>query len=331
MDRGGRKILTGSLGQTSLKTISKNLGRSENAVVTRVNRLSLGPHLQSGERISWNQFIIALNGKNGGGYLKKRLLAAGFPVHTQIVRGANGARFTTVDIDEFWKFAKENKDLFNFSHFEKYALGPEPEWAALKRKIDTERLRKGREHNDPWTQADDNRLRRMLKEYKYTYTDLAQELRRSEGAVKRRIITLGLTERPIRKENRPWTEAEEQQLIKMRDEGYGWDNIAAELNRTALCVRGKYERLLNPEIMKRTWRNRNKEKHDRQQTCSHYIRVRGCELNRESCRYCRHYQELQEGEKQRSDYIGIRELKPKEINEHRELSAIQSGAEYTEV
>lgn len=325
--------LTEKWGTTSLKSLCRYLGRSENAVIVRVQRLGLGPGLQNGVRISWNVFQKALTGnKNGGGYLKKRLEAAGFPLHTQIIRGHNGARFTTVDIEEFWKFAEKNKDLFDFSGLEPFVFGPEPEWATLKRKLDTERRRAGHAHNDPWTEADDRRLARLLKEYKYTYTDLAQILRRSEGAIKRRIITIGIRERPIKNENRPWTKAEEQRLIEMRAQGYGFDNIAAELNRTALCVRGKYERLLNPEYMKRTYREaRTQEKHERTKTCSHYIRLRGCEYGRETCKYCRKYEELQEGQKQRSDYIGIREIRPEEMSDYIEAAELRRGAEFVEV
>ena len=216
---------------------------------------------------------------------------------------------------------------------EAYAFGPEPKWATLKRKVDTERLRKGREHNDPWTPAQDAELRRLLSLYRYTYTEIAERLKRSEGAIKRRIITLDIKERPIRQPARPWTEAEEQELIRMREQGYGWDNIAAELDRTALCVRGKYERLLNPTYTKRIYRNarEGRTKHERQETCSHFIKIRGCEMGRETCRYCRHYKPLQEGEKQRSDYIGIREVKPEQIREHQAVSALAFNADWQQI
>lgn len=327
------RYLEESWGRTSLKTIAKKLGRSESAVVVRIQRLGLGPGLQNGERISWNQFVIALLGgaNYGGGYLKKRLIAAGFPVHTQIVRGHNGARFTTVDIDEFWKFAEENKDLFDFSRMEAHAFGPEPEWATLKRQLDAERLRNGHAHNDPWTEGDDHLLKQLLKQYKYTYTDLAERLHRSEGAVKRRITDLGLLERPIRRKPKPWTKDEENRLIEMRKQGYGWDNIAAELNRTALCVRGKYERMLNPEYTKREYRNarEKRDKHERQQTCRHYVKALGCEIDREACRYCRHYEAIGEGEKQKTGYVGIREIKPEEIREHQAVCSLKDGAEWS--
>ena len=66
-------------GKTGLKSIAKHLGRSENAVIVRIQRLGLGPGLQAGERISWNQFVIALSGKNGGGSLKKKATGRRLP------------------------------------------------------------------------------------------------------------------------------------------------------------------------------------------------------------------------------------------------------------
>lgn len=317
-------------GKYSLATIARNLGRSRNAVTNRIQKLHLGPGLMAGGRVSWNVFIKTLTGTNSGGYAKKRLLAAGFPVHTQIIRGHNKKRYTMVDIDEFWKFAEQNKDLFDFSRLEPLAFGPEPEWAALKRRLDAERLRNGHAHNEPWTEDEDRRLVRLLKKYKYTYSDLAAMLHRSEGAIKRRIITKGIRDRPVRAESRAWTEAEEKKLVEMRIQGYGWDNIAAELKRTSLCVRGKYERLLNPEYSRRAYRNarEGREKHDRQKTCCHFVRLAGCGLGRQSCSYCRHYEPLAEGQKQKSEYIGIREIRPEEIEEHRRINELTCQAEW---
>lgn len=315
------EYLSEKWGTTSLKSIAKKLGRSENAVIVRIQRLGLGPGLQNGVRISWNTFVkTLLGGSNSGGYFRKRLEAAGFPTHSQIVRGRNGARFTTVDIEEFWEFAEKHKDLFDFSRLEPLAFGPEPEWATRKRRLDAERLRTGHAHNDPWTCNEDRRLEMLISQHKYTYKELSEKLRRSEGAIKRRIYDIGLTEKPVRGKTRPWTEAETQKLVQMRADGYGWDNIAEELGRSALAIRGKYERILNPDYTKRIYRNarEGRERHERQSTCRHYVKVAGCEYGRDTCRYCRKYEELAEGEKQRSSYIGIRGLSPEEIMERQE-------------
>lgn len=242
-------------GKTSLKSIAVKLGRSEAAILNRVQHLGLGPALAAGERITWNQFVKAIYGNSSGEYEKKRLLAAGFPVHSRIVRGGNNFRYTMVDIEEFWAFAESHKYLFDFARMEPLIFGQEPERAAIKRKADAERLLKHRPHNIPWTAAEDGRLKRYLQQYKYTYKDLADMLRRTEGAVKRRIITLGIKERPIRNASRNWTPDEEEKLVRMKEQGVGWEKIAEELNRSALCCRGKYERILNPEYSKRFYRN----------------------------------------------------------------------------
>ena len=242
--KADEEYLQEAWGRAGLQTIAKNLGRTPDAVVCRIHHMRLPPGLRNGDRISFNQFIIALQGTSvNSSYMKKRLEDAGFPLHRQTIRGANGFRFTTVDIEEFWQFAEKNKGLFDFSRMEQHVFGFEPEWAALKRRMDAERLRNGRKHNDPWTKGDDAELHRLLKKHCHTYTEIAGRLRRSEGAIKRRIQTLGIKERPVREPDRAWSEAEERRLMEMMEQGCGFDNIARELGRTALCVRGKHERI----------------------------------------------------------------------------------------
>lgn len=109
-------------GTLSVKGLAKNLGRSENAIIVRAQRLGCGAHLESDVRISLNQFMEALyGGKNMLGYTSDRLIRNGLPVK--------------------WHRVKKNR---------------------------------------------------------YTYSELAQELRHSEGAIKRRILDLGIKTRPVR-------------------------------------------------------------------------------------------------------------------------------------
>lgn len=51
---------------------------------------------------------------------------------------------------------------------------------------------------DALTEAEDDKLRYLLEKNRYTYSELAQELRHSEGAIKRRILDLGIVTRPVR-------------------------------------------------------------------------------------------------------------------------------------
>lgn len=90
-------------------------------------------------------------------------------------------------------------------------------------------------------------------------TAQAAELRHSEGAIKRRILDLGINKKPVRCPPRKWTEDEVETLCRMVDEGYDFTLIAEKLNRTALATRGKYERLQNPEYNKRYNRGQNED------------------------------------------------------------------------
>lgn len=239
-------------GTLSIPIIAKQLGRSVGAINNRRYRLGCGAHLENDHRVSLNQIIITLYGvKNMGTYATGRLLREGLPVHWHRV---NHCRFQVVDLEEFWKWAEDHKDLLDFSRFEEYSLGKEPAWVKVKRRADFEKLQSQGAHNEVWTTTIDQKLKRMLSQHKYTYRDLSKELSRSEGAIKRRILDLGLKERPVRNKTRMWTEEEVETLCEMAEKGYDWGQIADKLGRTALATRGKYERLLNPSYMKRYYR-----------------------------------------------------------------------------
>lgn len=134
-----------------------------------------------------------------------------------------------------------------------------PDWVKVKRENDKKQSWQQVPHNTPWTEYDDQKLRRMLKANRYTYTDLSRELRRSEGAVKRRITDLQIKEKPVRKKNKAWTEEEVELLLDMIDQGFTYPQIAEKLERSAMAVRGKYERLQNPNYMRRYNRGRSKD------------------------------------------------------------------------
>lgn len=216
-----------------------------------------GAHLAGDTRISLNQLMLAIYGKNMLGYTSDRLIRYGLPVKWHVVKKN---RFRVIDIDAFWKWAEDNKSILDFSRFEKYSLGAEPGWVDVKRKADYKKLQLHGQHNAAWTKTEDDKLRYLLSKGTYTYSDLAAELRHSEGAIKRRILDLGINKKPVRcPPPRKWTEDEVETLCRMVDEGYDFTLIAEKLNRTALATRGKYERLQNPEYNKRYNRGQNED------------------------------------------------------------------------
>lgn len=250
------EYLCDNWGIKSLKTICKTLGRSEDAVIVRARRLGCGAFLDAGLYITYNQLMTELYGYVGVGYTMRRLIDNGLPVKEKKVRRC---RFKVVDIEDFWKWAEQNKSLLNFSKMQPYCFGAEPDWVKVKRENDKRQSWQQVPHNTPWTEYDDQRLRRMLKANRYTYTDLSRELRRTEGAVKRRIATLQIKEKPVRKKSKAWIEEEVNILLDMTDQGFTYPQIAEKLKRSAMAVRSKYERLQNPNYMRRHNRGRSKD------------------------------------------------------------------------
>lgn len=246
--------LEDSWGTVSISGISNKLGRSINAVKIKAYKLGLRRHLHAGEKVPLHQVICALGKAGGTGYFTGQLIRAGCPIKKHKVVNSS---FRVVDLNEFWRWAEKHKRLFDFRNFEENALGAEPDWVKQKRAEDVRNFM--RPHNCQWSNADDEALKHALLTYRYTYADLSKRLNRTEGAVKRRIHDLGIKQRPIRLENRLWTESETQTLLKLWGRGYSYERIADELGRTALQVRGKHERILNPEMSKRAYRNHKRK------------------------------------------------------------------------
>ena len=117
-------------------------------------------------RISLNQLMLAIYGKNMLGYTSDRLIRYGLPVKWHVVKKN---RFRVIDIDAFWKWAEDNKSILDFSRFEKYGLGAEPDWVDVKRKADYKKLQLHGQHNAAWTKTEDDKLRYMLGKGTYTY------------------------------------------------------------------------------------------------------------------------------------------------------------------
>lgn len=240
-------------GTSSIPAIAKNLGRSVDAVRVRACRLGCGAHLDGDARVSANQLMNALfgakNPRNGAvRYSLQRYIRAGLPVKYHRVEKS---RFMVIDIQDFWDWAEKHKSMIDLSRMPRYALGPEPEWTVKKRKMDIDKARRQGYQNGRWTPGQDAKLKWMLKQHRFTYADIAKEIRHSEGAVKRRITDLGLKERPVRNAPRKWSDEEIEIMCRMLDRGHDWSQIADRLGRTALAVRGKYERIMNPDYMKR--------------------------------------------------------------------------------
>lgn len=220
-------------GEKSITQIAKYLNRSINGIKCKAVRLELGRHIHSGDYITLHQLLIGLGLGSNYGYLTMRLKRDGFPIH---YKKSINKGYAIVYIDEFWKWMKNNKQKLSFARFEKGALGKEPNWVDEKRRADLKNPARVN-HNKPWSTKDDNKLIFMCKQNRYTYKDIAKELNRTEGAVKRRLHDLSVPYRPIPLDNHiKWTAEENQRMIELHEKGYDSNAIAIALNKTQLSI-----------------------------------------------------------------------------------------------
>lgn len=235
------EYLEESWGRVAVKTIMKNLKRSKNAILLRVQRLGLGPFLEAGDYITLNQLLMSLYGYHAGKeYTIKQFLAKGLPVKK---RRVDSNRFSVIYLEDFWDWAEMNSTLIDFSKLEPLALGKEPDWVDDKRAADIKKRMKFK--YDPWTKEEDKQLEQLLGMYKYNYRDLSLKLRRTEGAIKRRLCTLGIKARPLKMPNHnPWTEEEIAKLIELYHKGHTPSTMADDIPRSAQAISGKIERMI---------------------------------------------------------------------------------------
>lgn len=235
-------------GTVSVKAIAKALNRSENAIIVRKDRLGLGAFLESGEYVSWHQLLLALGITGGSGYMMTSWVKnRGFPVHTKRV---NSNSFRIVYLEEWWEWAEKNKDLLDFSKFEENLLGEEPQWVKDKRRHDVEKAQKY--ILTPWTKTEDEKLIFLVAKQKYTYDELSKMLRRTNGAIQRRLCDLGVKDRPIKADSHVrWTDAEFIRLGELIKKGYGYDLMAEEIGKSSKAIRGRvYQMYLTENLDK---------------------------------------------------------------------------------
>ena len=232
-----RDQLSEEWGMYSIGTLAKRLNRSENAVIEKASRLGLGAHIRSSDLISLNQLFKALGTPHDYSYRRDKLEELGLKVRRHKVKNNS---FRMVDIAEFWSFAEKNRHLFDFSRMEPYALGAEPEWVASKRSEDFKRRMTVKPHNAAWTEAEDRELLRLLRQFKYTYPEIAQRLHRSEGAIQRRVLDLGIKERPIKADNHVlWKDEELHTVAEMIKAGSNYESISRVIGKSVKAIRGR--------------------------------------------------------------------------------------------
>ena len=85
----------------------------------------------------------------------------------------------------------------------------------------------------------------LVSSQKYGYREISIILKRTEGALKRKMLDLKLDKRPIKADNHiPWTKEEISIVKRLWLKGYKSMVIAEYVNRSALAINGLLERNL---------------------------------------------------------------------------------------
>jgi hypothetical protein len=227
-------------GEVSVPSIAKKLGRSEMAVILKAQREGLGSVLDSGEAVSLSQLVTAIKGNNSSYsscyevWVKKY----GLPVHKKRVRKNT---FRVVYLEEFWEWAEKHRSIIDFSKMEPFILGVEPEWVSKQRKNDF--LTKHKQKFTPWTEAEDAKLKYLVSQQRHTYDEISKDINRSVGAITRRLIDLGIKERPLRADNSKgvtkWTNEHFIILTDSIKNGESFCLMSEKIGKSEKAIRGK--------------------------------------------------------------------------------------------
>ncbi len=211
--------------------------------MSKAMKMQLGAFLDNGDYITYSQLLLVLKERDKSkviSWIEKR----NFPVHVKRVRTTC---FRTVKIEEFWKWAKENQDMLDFSKLEENILGKEPEWVKQKRKLDFERNRKYK--TSFWTKTEDEQLIFLVRQQKYNCNEISKKLCRTEGAVRRRMQDLGIKDRLLKTKSQAWTEEQKQMVIHLIEKGYSYELIAEQLEKSSKAIRTFIYRVYGTESL----------------------------------------------------------------------------------
>nr|WP_280639315.1 hypothetical protein [Clostridium botulinum] len=223
-------------GAKSVKAIARKLNRSEWAVRMKAYKMGLGDPKLSIDGITINQLSKAI-GVHYQSIMRNWAEQYGFPVKNKVLINES---ITYATQNDFWEWAKDNKNLIDFSRIEENILGKEPQWAKEKRRIDILANNKSR-NKRPWTDSEIEKLISLLKTYNFTYADIAERLGRSQSAVKRKIYDLKIPYRPVPKRRGVfWTKDQKVKLKELYDKGYTPTLISKTIGKSEFSI---YEKL----------------------------------------------------------------------------------------
>lgn len=226
-------FLKEKVGTLSFHALAKRLGRSVDTIEVRIRRLGLDNTKLLSGKLTANELATALNIDNHTIY--RWIDNHGLKAVRKVTR--QSAKFNLISVEDFWKWAKQNKEKINFYKIDPLLLLPEPEWVKEERKRDYHHIPKRQAAK--WTEYEDKRMLEMVKGG-YTQKEIGQALGRSENSVQRRLSRLREWRKtPMTKVHLRWSKAELDMMLDLEKQGLSDEEIAFELGREAIHIRDK--------------------------------------------------------------------------------------------
>lgn len=226
-------------GIKSMPVLMKKLGRSKNGICSKAYELGLGRFIDNLNGVTIMDLSRALNISDSCiiNFIKL------YSLPYKEIKISPKVTVKYVQLDNWWKWLDKHRHKVNFTKFERYSLGVEPDWVEAQRAADHRDMWK-KKKNTEWASHEVALLKRLLKEHKYTKEELAAQLHRTPDAVVTKIMLLGLLERPLpsKKVNRKWTEKEVSETVRLLAAGHAIEDVAAILNRSVEGVKAKLSR-----------------------------------------------------------------------------------------
>ncbi|APQ96963.1 hypothetical protein [Clostridium botulinum] len=243
------EYLQSRYGKTTLKRIAKKLGRSENAIEIKAGRLGLSSALEATGELTAAE-LAEIFKIDSHVIVNRWIKNKGLKAQYKAIKFTR--KFWRIKIEDFWKWAEDNKEIINFSKLERNILGKEPSWVNIERKKDFKEKPK-RQHQF-WNELEDRKLKNLWKSSK-SIKEIAEILNRSSSSVRHRSKRLGL--KPNKKVNIPWTNEEVNTVIRMKKNGALDKEIAWELGRSTGNISWKRKELIKQG--KLNWQYRRME------------------------------------------------------------------------
>lgn len=183
------RFLDESIGVLSFDKIAKKLGKTPQAVESKIDKLGIGNTKIACGCYTMHELALALCITDKK--VKRLIIDKGLPAFQKDYRvsktGESKRLFYYIDIQKFWKWATANKDLINWYQVPQRSLPCEPEWLKERRKEDYYKWLK---RSRPWTNEQDQRLWSLYYLENKSQKEIAEVMSRTVNSVERRLNRL---------------------------------------------------------------------------------------------------------------------------------------------